>query len=380
MGLANLHTAPKEATMTNKIETIVSAEKDISSDAEEFYRKYWSETGIINEATIARKRAIISKFFPSGLTGRKILEIGVGGEGGLIHQLFKENEAHGLDVSDSAISNCSRFGLSVTKANLDTDVIPFEDDYFDIVFAFEVFEHFCNPQHALEEIRRALKPGGTFICSIPSTYTYHWPRLFYPDLFSLENYKEFLMINGFMPTYINDWMMKNHYGIYDVSGAVNSWSWYWYAEKLGPNDAQGYFDIGMHFWEKRNEVGLRTRPIEAIDMFRKALEISPDNEQIRLFMTHATIYRYINNDQTEFPKLLDEIYARLNNSVAENNLDYLARLLLINLEALRLGFRIIGQVDYEVLKTRLSQVSGSGEIIEEINREEKINSRLDTIV
>lgn len=66
--------------------------------------------------------------------------------------------------------------------------------------------------------------------------------------------------------------------------------------------------------------------------------------------------------------------------MGENKLNYLARLLLINQEAIRLGFRIIDQVDYETLKTNLSLVSGSSEIIEEINREEKINSRLATIV
>ncbi len=376
MSHGTLHINLKEVIMTNKIETIVNSENDISSDAEEFYRKYWSEIGEINEVSIARKRAIINKFFPSGLTNKKVLEIGVGGEGGLIHQLFKDNQVHGLDVSDSAISNCRRFGLAVTKANLDTDVIPFEDDYFDIVFAFEVFEHFCNPQHAIEEIRRVLKSSGNFICSIPSTYTYHWPRLFYPELFHLENYNEFLMINGFRPTHVNDWLMNNQYAVHSVPRDVSSWSWYWHAEKMGPSDAQGYFDYGIYFWEKRNEMGLRTKPIEAIDMFRKALEISPKNEQIRLFMAHATIYRFINNDQTEFPILLDEIYARLMDPLGENKLDYLARLLLMNLEANRLGFRIINEVDYETLKTKLSQASESGGILDEINREEKINSCL----
>ena len=362
--------------MTNPIETIVSSEKDISSDAEEFYRNYWSESETINEDNLAKKKSILGKFFPSGLSGRKILEIGVGGEGGLILHLKHNNDVHGLDVSDSAINNCRRFVIDVTKANLDIDAVPFEDGCFDVVFAFEVFEHFCNPQHALEEIRRALKPGGVFISSIPSTFTYHWPRLFYPGLFDLENYTEFLMINGFRATYINDWLMRNQYGVHKVPGVVSSWSWYWFAEKLEPTDAQGYFDIGMHFWGKRDEMGLRTRPIEAVDMFRKALEISPDNERFRLFMAHATIYRFINNDQAEFPKLLDEIFARLSDPAGASKPDYLARLLLMNLEAIRLGFRVIDQVDYETLKTKLSQVSGSGEIIDEINREEKVNSRL----
>lgn len=366
--------------MKNKIETIVNSEKDISSDAEGFYRKYWSENGVINEASIARKQSIIIKFFPTGLSGKKILEIGVGGEGGLIHQLFKDNETHGLDISDSAINNCRHFGLSVKKANLDTDVIQFEDDYFDIIFAFEVFEHFCNPQHALEEIYRVLKPGGIFISSIPSTYTYHWPRLFYPKLFDLENYKDFLMINGFRPTYINDWMMKNQYRTYNVPGDINSWSWYWHAEKLGQNDAQGYFESGIHFWEQRNEIGIRTRPIEAIDMFRKCYWLAKDDDTAILFFAHSLIYRFINNDQQEFNELFDIVFDRLKQPDGKNKINFLARVLLIDVEARRLGFSIFNLNDYEILKQQLSQIEGTLPHIEAINHEEMINQRLSTPV
>jgi len=358
------------------IKTIVNSAKEVSADAEDFYKEYWSKSGNISEATIAKKQQILNKFFPSGLTGKKILEIGVGGEGGLIYHLAQTNEVYGLDVSDSAISNCLGFGLAVTKANLDTDVIPFDDSYFDVVFAFEVFEHFCNPQHALEEIRRILAPDGIFISSIPSTFTYHWPRLFYPALFDIEGYREFLMINGFRPTYINDWFTRNQYGNHDVPDEVKSWSWYWHAEKLGPNNAWGYFDIGMHFWEKRNERGLRTRPIEAVDMFRKALEIAPDNLKIKLYSAHATIYRFLNNDPTQFPAMMDEMFAKLMDPECENKLEYLGRLLLMSLEANRLGFWLIQQNDYEALKTKLRELPGSDEILAEIECEEKINRGL----
>lgn len=365
--------------MTEHIKTIVTSTSDISSNAEDFYRKYWSETNAINEAGIAKKKSIISKFFPAGLSGNKILEIGVGGEGGIILHLAKDNQVYGLDVSDSAISNCRRFGLDVAKANLDSAAIPYEDEYFDIVFAFEVFEHFCNPQHAIEEIRRTLKTGGIFISSIPSTYTYHWPRLFYPSLFELENYKDFLMINGFRTTNLNDWMMTNQYGIHNLPGVVKSWSWYWHAEKLSTKDANSYFDIGMHFWRKRDQSGLRTRPVEAIDMLRKALEIAPDDERIRLQMAHATVYRFLNNDQTEFPKLLEEIYARLMFPDGKNKADYLARLLLINLEANRLGFRIMEHCDYEKLKAKLLQDDACDEFLSQIAYEENVNTNLKSL-
>lgn len=362
--------------MNEQISTIVNSETDLSSDAEGFYREYWSETGVVKEATLARNQAIISRFFPSGLCGKSILEVGVGGEGGLILQLRGNNDVYGMDVSDSAIANCRRFGLDVVKANLDRDSIPFQDDHFDVIFAFEVFEHFANPQHALEEIRRVLKPEGIFISSIPATCTYHWPRLFYPALFERENYHEFLMINGFRVTGLNDWLQVNSYRRYQVHPDVNSWSWYAYAEKLGNNDTRTYLENGMHFWEKRNGYGIRTRPIEAIDMFRKCAEFSPEDEQVKLMLAHALVYRAINNDPEEFFKLVGEIISKAMTPGLNGKATYLGKLLLIDLEATRLGFNIMKPDEYRALKAQLEQAGSFGWLIDMIDQEEGINRNL----
>jgi SAM-dependent methyltransferase len=51
--------------------------------------------------------------------------------------------------------------------------LPFEDAAFDAVSAFDVIEH-CEPEAtALAEVRRVLKPGGTFVMSVPA-YTWAW--------------------------------------------------------------------------------------------------------------------------------------------------------------------------------------------------------------
>ncbi len=365
--------------MSDQISTIVNSEKDLSSDAEGFYRKYWSETGVVKEETLARNQAIIKRFFPSGLCGKSILEVGVGGEGGLLLQLRGNNDVCGMDVSDAAIANCRRFGIDVVKANLDRDSVPFPDDHFDVIFAFEVFEHFANPQHALEEIRRVLKPEGIFISSIPATCTYHWPRLFYPALFERGNYHEFLMINGFRVTGLNDWLQMNSYRRYQVLPDVSSWSWYAYAEKPGNNDTKTYLETGMHFWEKRNEYGIRTRPIEAIDMFRKCAEISPEDEQVKLMLVHALVYRAINNDPEEFFKLVGEIISKVMTPGRDDKATYLGKLLLIDVEATRLGFNIMKPDEFRALKTQLAQMGNSGGLLDMINHEESINRNLTSL-
>lgn len=47
------------------------------------------------------------------------------------------------------------------------------DDYADAVICTEVFEHLENPHLALQEIKRILKPGGTFIGSTPFLFKIH---------------------------------------------------------------------------------------------------------------------------------------------------------------------------------------------------------------
>lgn len=49
----------------------------------------------------------------------------------------------------------------------------FPDGTFDHVFMMEVLEHVETPQHAVDEIRRVLRPGGTLLLSAPMTLEVH---------------------------------------------------------------------------------------------------------------------------------------------------------------------------------------------------------------
>ena len=51
--------------------------------------------------------------------------------------------------------------------------LPFADDSFDVVSAFDVVEH-CEPESvAMSELARVLSPGGTIMISVPA-YTWAW--------------------------------------------------------------------------------------------------------------------------------------------------------------------------------------------------------------
>jgi demethylmenaquinone methyltransferase/2-methoxy-6-polyprenyl-1,4-benzoquinol methylase len=56
-------------------------------------------------------------------------------------------------------------GLDPHLQQADVMSLPYEDQSFDVVMAAHVLEHLPDPQRALSEMIRVLKPGGmVFIC------------------------------------------------------------------------------------------------------------------------------------------------------------------------------------------------------------------------
>src|SRR5580765_321536 len=58
-------------------------------------------------------------------------------------------------------------GVDVHQGNLDGE-LPFGDRSFDYVTCLEGLEHIENPQQAMREFARVLKPGGRLIVSVPN--------------------------------------------------------------------------------------------------------------------------------------------------------------------------------------------------------------------
>jgi len=64
---------------------------------------------------------------------------------------------------------------SETRPDICCDLhnIQWQSDYFDTAIATEVLEHLYDPQRAVDEIRRVLKPGGVCVLSTRFIYPYH---------------------------------------------------------------------------------------------------------------------------------------------------------------------------------------------------------------
>lgn len=114
--------------------------------------------------------------------GRRALDLGcgVGRHSILLAELGWQTSA--LDGSSSGITHLQ--GEAATR-NLTVDAqtglmtdLPFENETFDYVLAFNVIYHGDLPvvEEALGEIRRVLKPGGSFQCTMLSKRNQNYGR------------------------------------------------------------------------------------------------------------------------------------------------------------------------------------------------------------
>ncbi len=110
------------------------------------------------------------------LKGKKVLEIGVGL--GADHQKFAEAGAilNGIDLTERAIEHTSRrFQLLGLKSNLqkaDAEKLPFNDNYFDLVYSWGVLHHTPDTSKAINEIYRVLKIDGELNVMIYHKYSF----------------------------------------------------------------------------------------------------------------------------------------------------------------------------------------------------------------
>lgn len=72
---------------------------------------------------------------------------------------------YGLDLDNYIAANVKLKDFQ--KADFNTDVIPYPDNYFDITTAWCVLAHLENPYHFIREVYRILKRDGVFVFTLP---------------------------------------------------------------------------------------------------------------------------------------------------------------------------------------------------------------------
>jgi ubiquinone/menaquinone biosynthesis C-methylase UbiE len=113
--------------------------------------------------------------------GKKILEIGVGAGTDHLQWARAGAETYGVDLTDQAIettrAHLKIHGLESNLQRIDAEVLPFEDETFDLVYSWGVIHHSEHPEKIIAEINRVLKPNGRFVGMLYARYSLSVIRL-----------------------------------------------------------------------------------------------------------------------------------------------------------------------------------------------------------
>lgn len=102
----------------------------------------------------------------SNAGGLDILDVGCG-TGYNLGLLGRYGRARGVDMSPEALRFCRERGVTDVTLH-DAGTMPFEDETFDLLTAFDVIEHIEDDRGALTEFRRLLKDDGWMLIYTPA--------------------------------------------------------------------------------------------------------------------------------------------------------------------------------------------------------------------
>ena len=111
--------------------------------------------------------ALLDRYLQRGRRDERLLmDLGCG-VGGMLGPMAEYGRVVGTDVTFRGLEHCARRGFDRLAA-CHGPVLPFLDESFDCITAFDALEHIEDDVGAMREIYRTLKPGGYLIASGPA--------------------------------------------------------------------------------------------------------------------------------------------------------------------------------------------------------------------
>lgn len=117
--------------------------------------------------------------FLSEVKDGKVLEVGCGGGQfvRLLSYVRKEFDYFGTDISKKAISIASNKDNRIKYCVADLVCMPFKQKSFDVIIAFDVFEHIHDFKKAISNIYFSLRDKGIMVAYVPcegEPFTLYW--------------------------------------------------------------------------------------------------------------------------------------------------------------------------------------------------------------
>jgi ubiquinone/menaquinone biosynthesis C-methylase UbiE len=127
--------------------------------------------------------------FPQAAGARRVLDIACGMGFDSLAWARAGKQVVGFDFNQALLRNAARLAssqdLNVHFVAADATCFPFPDNYFDVCYSENLFEHVPDWKKIVEEVRRVLAPGGVFFirtsnrhsirnCEIKHLHFYPW--------------------------------------------------------------------------------------------------------------------------------------------------------------------------------------------------------------
>jgi len=114
----------------------------------------------------------------------------------------------GTDISQEQVNVAKAFKQNAVCAN-SLEFLRKKKEQYDVILAKDFVEHLLKDEviELISSAYKALKPGGTFICTVPNANSPFAARLHYKDftheqIFTHESLRQIFIACGLTPTYI----------------------------------------------------------------------------------------------------------------------------------------------------------------------------------